>query len=195
MNKFDMSYGVPLTHQKIVPGNTVTAIATNVKAYILKALRYTSGGTYVMKAGDTIVGATSGATAVIVSRTIDAGTDAGGDAAGILILKCQVGTFQSENLNVEGNSNVATIAANSLAYKGGTEHEGRAARAMLITVESNDVQVTFDGTYPSQTATFYGHTLVEGDSLLLFGEDAVSGFRCVDRVSGSASVLKVTCLF
>lgn len=195
MNKFDMSYGIPLTHQKIVPGNTVTAIATNVKSYILRALRYTSGGTYVMKAGDTIVGATGGATGVIVSRTIDAGADATGDAAGILILKCQVGTFQSENLNVEGNSNVATIAANSVAYTGGTAHEGRAARAMLVTIESNDVQVTFDGTYPSQAATFYGHTLVEGDSLLLFGEDAVSGFRCVDRVSGSASTVKVTCLF
>jgi hypothetical protein len=195
MNKFDLSYGVPLTHQKIVPGNTVTAIGTNVKSYILKALRYTSGGTYVMKAGDTIVGATSGATGVIVSRTIDAGTDAGGDAAGILILKCQVGTFQSENLNVEGNSNVATIAANSVAYLGGTAHEGSAAKAMLVTVESNDVQVTFDGTYPSQTPGFYGHKLLAGDSLLVFGENAVSGFRCVDRVSGSASTVKVTCLF
>lgn len=195
MNKFDMSYGVPLTHQKIVPGDTVTSIGTNVKSYILKALRYTSGGTYVMKAGDTIVGATSGATAVIVSRTIDSGTDAGGDAAGFLIVKCQVGTFQSENLNVEGNSNVGTIAANSVAYKGGTAHEGAKAKAMLITVEGNDVQVTFDGTYPSQTSTFYGHTLHAEDSLLLFGEDAVSGFRCVDRVSGSASTVKVTCLF
>lgn len=195
MNKYDLSYGIPLTHQKIVPGDTVTGIGTNVKSYILKALRYTSGGTYVMKAGDTIVGATSGATAVIVSRTTDSGTDGGGDAAGILIVKCQVGTFQSENLNVEGNSNVATIAANSVAYKGGTAYEGRAAKAMLVTVESNDVQVTFDGTYPSQTATFFGHKLMAGDSILLFGENTVSGFRCIDRVSGSASTLKVTCLF
>jgi hypothetical protein len=76
---------------------------------------YTSGGTYVVIPGDTITGATSGATARVVKVTIATGAWATGDAAGTLTLDDQVGTFQSENLNIAGNLNVATIAGDSSA--------------------------------------------------------------------------------
>ncbi len=80
-----------------------------------RTVAYTSGGTYETMPGDYIVGATSAATARIVSITLTSGTFAGGDAAGVLTVDGQVGTFASENLNVLGNSNVATIASDTTA--------------------------------------------------------------------------------
>ena len=74
---------------------------------------FTSGGTYEIVAGDTITGATSGATATVFDVVLTSGSWAGGDAAGVLWLNGQSGTFSAENLNVGANSNVATIAANS----------------------------------------------------------------------------------
>lgn len=78
-------------------------------------LAFTSGGTYVMAEGDTITGATSGATAVLTRIELETGTFAAGTAAGHLIFSSQTGTFQAENLNVGLNLNVATIAGDSSA--------------------------------------------------------------------------------
>lgn len=78
-------------------------------------LSFTSGGTTAIAEGDTITGATSGATAVITRVILESGTWAGGDAAGRLIFASQTGTFQAENLNVGASTNLATIAADSSA--------------------------------------------------------------------------------
>lgn len=80
-----------------------------------RELAFTSGGTYEVKEGDTITGATSAATAVVTRVALETGTFAGGTAAGRLIFASQTGTFQAENLNVGANLNVATIAADSAA--------------------------------------------------------------------------------
>ena len=79
----------------------------------VRTLAFTSGGTYVTKVGDTITGATSGATATVAFVEVTSGSFAGGNAAGTLRLRYQTGTFQSETLNVGANLDVATIAANS----------------------------------------------------------------------------------
>jgi len=78
-------------------------------------LAFTSGGTYEVKVGDTITGATSTATAVVTRVTLKSGTFAAGDAAGMINFASQTGTFAAENLNVGANLNVATIAGNSTA--------------------------------------------------------------------------------
>ena len=80
-----------------------------------RTVSYTSGGTYEIMPGDTITGATSTNTARVVSLTLATGTWAGGDAAGVLTLDTRNGALQAENLNVGGNSNVATIGADSVA--------------------------------------------------------------------------------
>lgn len=80
-----------------------------------RTVSYTGGGTYEILPGDTITGATSASTARVVSLTLATGTWAGGDAAGVLTLDDRVGALQSENLDVGGNSNVATIGADSSA--------------------------------------------------------------------------------
>ena len=60
-------------------------------SYDLKpaTLAYTSGGTGEVSVGDTITGATSEATATIVSISLTSGTWAGGDAAGNFTIENQ----------------------------------------------------------------------------------------------------------
>ena len=76
-------------------------------------LAFTSGGTTEIAIGDTITGDTSGSTALVMHVELSSGTWAGGDAAGNFYLRNQSAAFQSENLN----SNLATIAADSLKYR------------------------------------------------------------------------------
>jgi hypothetical protein len=69
---------------------------------------FTSGGTYRVKAGDTIEGASSGATGYVESVSVSSGTWPGGTAAGNITIRRKSGTFEAENLDVGSNSNVAT---------------------------------------------------------------------------------------
>lgn len=80
-----------------------------------RELAFTSGGTYQPQDGDTITGATSGATAVVTRVVLSSGSWAAGTAAGRFVFASQTGTFQAENLNVGANLNVATIAGNASA--------------------------------------------------------------------------------
>lgn len=80
-----------------------------------REVAFTSGGTYEVLEGDIITGATSAATAIVRRVILTSGTWAGGDAAGRLIVNTQTGTFQSENLDVGANTNVATIAGDTAA--------------------------------------------------------------------------------
>jgi phage gp36-like protein len=77
-----------------------------------KKVAFTSGGVYQILVRDVIVGAVSGATALVDIVVLTSGTWAAGTAAGDLYLSNQDGVFQAENLNVGTNSNVATIAGN-----------------------------------------------------------------------------------
>lgn len=65
--------------------------------------------------GDTITGATSGATATVIGAVTTSGTWAGGTAAGFLFVELQTGTFQSENLN-----NTTTTTNTVMAIGGDT---------------------------------------------------------------------------
>ena len=72
-----------------------------------------TAGTSEISVGDTITGATSGATAVVTSIAVTSGTW-GGTAAGVIVFASQTGTFQAENITVGGTPS-ATIAGNSSA--------------------------------------------------------------------------------
>jgi hypothetical protein len=120
-----------------------------------RTIDFTSGGTYEIAEGDTITGATSGATATVRRVIITSGTFAGGDAAGRLILASQTGTLQAENLNVGANTNVATIAGDSSAITlpaGGTyrfeNHNfyGASDRFRMYGVNGVGTAFEFDGT-------------------------------------------------
>lgn len=80
-----------------------------------RTMAYTSGGPNEIKAGHTLVGATSGATATVLSVLKTSGTWAGGDAVGTFIIDAKSinGTFGSESVYYDGSSstNDATGAA------------------------------------------------------------------------------------
>ena len=73
-------------------------------------LAFTSGGNYPTARGDTITGATSGATGLVGGVEVSSGSFAAETAAGYIYLESTTGVFVSENLNVGVNLNVATIA-------------------------------------------------------------------------------------
>jgi hypothetical protein len=73
---------------------------------------FSSGGTTEIEVGDKITGATSGATAWVREVLEYSGTWAGGDAAGFFVVEMISGTFQSENVDVGSDGNLATVTAN-----------------------------------------------------------------------------------
>lgn len=80
---------------------------------------FSSGGTYVLTSGDTVVGATSGATAVVDTVTVTSGSFAAGTAAGSFTITSQSGAFAlNEDLNVGANLNVASLSSSG-GYKEG----------------------------------------------------------------------------
>ena len=80
----------------------------------LESLAYTSGSTE-FTAGETITGATSSKTAVVVSWTLTSG-NWGGTAAGVVWIDSVSGAFQAENINGSlGGNNMVTVAGPSVA--------------------------------------------------------------------------------
>lgn len=186
--------GEPKTHQKIAPGNTITAIGTEFITYTERTLVFTSGGATEVVVGDWIVGATSSAKAEVITVVLTSGTWAGTDAAGTFTIRSQHGTFQSENLNVGASGNVATIAANSKVSESDYPNKGQQAKSALISVITNTALVLYTGGKPDQTA-LVGHSLPANSSLTLTDTNQIKNFKCVDRVAGSASELNVTLYF
>lgn len=81
-----------------------------------REVAFTSGGTNEITEGETLTGATSGATAVVRRIQLTSGSWAAGTAAGWFTLSGQVGNFVAENLNAStAGLNQATIAGNSAA--------------------------------------------------------------------------------
>jgi len=79
----------------------------------MESISYTSGSA-VFTAGETLTGASSGATADVITSTITSGSVVGGDAAGKVYITGRSGTFESENLNgSDGGNNMATASGAS----------------------------------------------------------------------------------
>lgn len=79
----------------------------------LHSKAYTSGGGggKTIAVGDTLTGATSTKTGIVVKYTTTSGTWAAGDAAGTLWITSKSGTFVAENLDKGATADVMTIAA------------------------------------------------------------------------------------
>ena len=72
----------------------------------------------------------------------------------------------------------------------------QSAVAAFVTVEDNTVNYTIHGTAPTAAAgTNVGHAAPDGSVILLKGIDELTDFSCIDRVSGSAGVVKVTIFY
>jgi phage gp36-like protein len=106
-----VAYGTLAGIKKQIPEKKIIELTNDAGAGPPKKIAYTSGGTYEIVAGDTIV---QGSTHALVDEVVlSTGTWAGGDAAGDLYLSDQVGDFAAGNLDVGSHSNAATVAGNS----------------------------------------------------------------------------------
>jgi hypothetical protein len=84
-------------------------------------LAFTNGGTTAINSGDTVVGASSGATGVVQGTPVlTSGTWAGGDAAGIIIFSSVTGTFSAGEWLRVGGVNRAKVGTLLLFTNGGT---------------------------------------------------------------------------
>lgn len=86
----------------------------NVSGKATHALPFTSGGsggTKEISVDDTITGESGGATANVVSITIDSGAWGTNDAAGTLYVDTIVGVFESETLKVGSDLDLANISS------------------------------------------------------------------------------------
>jgi hypothetical protein len=118
-------------------------------AFLQWVIPFSSGGTNQISPGDKIVGATSGASAIVEEVLLASGSWAGGDAAGFFTVLegSLVGTFQSENVydattqasagtddatvtvNVVHNMAITTAAASATGTSAISRLEGTAGSA------------------------------------------------------------------
>jgi hypothetical protein len=188
----ETTFGRPETFQKITPGNTVTAAGANVLTYWQHVVNYTSGGTTVVKVGDMIVGATTAsASAIVIGRTITSGTDAGGTAAGVLTLKCYVGTFTSgENFKVEGGTDEGTFTLVPTLNPDNYTTKGQLASHLLVQVITGNALINAGNILPAQT-TLTGIYLAAGTSYVTHDPVDIKNFACVDAASGQNAVIRI----
>jgi len=169
------------------------------QASTVYGLTFDSGGTHEVLVGDTLTGATGGATAVVLSITLSSGTWAGGDAAGLFVLTGKSGTFQAENLNEGANANVATIAGTASSVVQTVTNVNKEVACMTFTwtgeggageVAPMDSDIEIDGwilyavTNPGSTAPTddYDITLVDADGI------DVAGGQLIDRDTANSEV-------
>lgn len=87
----------------------------------------------------------------------------------------------------------ATGISSSLLNPNTSPQVDNPAVAALVTVESNAINFTLDGTTPTNTSGgSVGHKLDADQSFMIRGKEAVQNFECIDRVSGSNAAVKVT---
>jgi len=132
-------------------------------------------GTSALAPGDTILGVSSGATAVIDQMVLTGGSWGGGTATGDLLLKNVVGEFTSGELLSVGGSNKASAAANSILGLRGKQAQSWSATDDVepmadidIAVEAPSGSSTF--TSPSSINTAPDLTFADAGSL----DDAIS---------------------
>lgn len=187
--------GQPWTHQKVVPGDTITSLSSNCYYYQRWKLNF-DAGTDEIVANDWIVGATSGAVAKVISTTLSSGSWAGDNAAGYLIIDSMVGTWtDDEKLKVAADATMADVNGAAIPITDGYDGQrGKIAQCALICVYANTALVGLDGGKPDQTALI-GIPMVANSSILLKDVNEIKQFKVIDYTSLSASILQVTYFF
>lgn len=187
--------GVPLTEQKIVPGNTITSIAQDVWLYRRWKLNLTDVDAQIY-VGDWFVGNGGG-----VGKVVEVSIDAWTNGVGYVILDSWNGTayVASENAGVaaavatQSNVNGVLVQLNeSYPFKKAL------ARAALVTVydatSTHGCLVSISGGKPDQTQ-LNGIPMLAGTSIVLRNIEAIKNFKCVDYTANDASTLRLTCFF
>lgn len=187
-------YGEPLTSQKIVPGNTRTAVSSGGYQYTERTLAFTSGGTTEIVVGDVICQSAGAIQAVVTAISAITGTWAGGNAAGTLTVKNQIGTFAAGAIYVGAGTDEATIAANSTAVSTTYPFKNKLAKVAVLQAIAQSALVCIDGSKPDQTL-IKGITVAANGTLVIVGSKAIQQIIVVDRVASSASTVFIQYYF
>lgn len=150
-------------------GQLAWVIGTQSSIY--SQIAFTSGGIREIVAGDTLTGATSSETAIVVSiSALTGGSWAGGDAAGTFTVRTQSGTFQSENLN-------ATPAGSTTAFLNNVTIGADMTRfevADAVTVTSSDWVKSWGSATPGDNRSAQAEVDVEGADVMIIISTAAS---------------------
>lgn len=188
--------GVPLQSQKIVPGDVATAIAASIYRYIEYTL-HIDAGTDEIKAGDVIVGASSGAVAIVKGFTLESGAWGDDDVVGTIRLKSWNGTAftNNEKLKVGSDATCADVDGTTpVECQDNYQFKRFTARHLLVSVISQTVLMAVDGSTPDQTYDM-GHSLAAGMSYVIHDAQEMAQARFIDAASGSAGTVIVTAYF
>lgn len=149
--------------------------------WLAKVIAFTSGGTTVIKAGDTITGLTNtGVTGKIRQVILDSGSWAGGDAAGWFIFDIfgLVGDFGSENAEVnDSGTNDVTVAVQ--------DSDGIDIDTEVAGTTSDDTTITaYAGSTTAGAGFKIGATVSENGKLL--------GFVAIRNSTGEGDIDQTT---
>jgi hypothetical protein len=188
--------GVPLTHLKVSPGDTITELSSadfaDFLSYTERTFAYTSGGTVVVVAGDVLEGQTGGDECTVISRTITSGTDAGGDAAGVMRVKSCYGLFAAgEKYAVAAGTDDGTVTAPPIPATNDYLFKGANPISALVSCYAQTCLVNITGAKPDQSQ-LNGQPMAAGSSWVLRGYEDIKNLKFVDYTSGSASTLQIT---
>jgi hypothetical protein len=191
--------GMALTHQKIVPGNTVTSLAKSCIEYLefILLCNGVDADSVEPASGRWIVGQTSGARAVIVSATLTAGAYGNANARVTLRLKSVSGIFAStENIGYGANLDHFTVrtGATQVPVTDDYLYKGMMAKAILVSVYGNTALCEWGDAIPDQTSLI-GEPMVVNSSVVIQDTNSIRNFKCIDYVSGSASTIQVKFYF
>jgi len=142
---------------------------------------FTSGGTTEIKKGQTITGLTNTSTTGVLREVIlDSGTWAGGDAAGWFIMGAddENGAFGSENVEVAGSGNLATVA---LQNEDGIDIDTEVA---ATTTDATGIQ-----SYSGDAANNYAKGFTVGSTVSENGK--LFGFLAVRNGPGESQPVRV----
>lgn len=196
MSLVESYLGIPLQSQKITPGNTATAIAASIYRYTEYTL-HIDAGTDAIAAGDVIVGASSGATAIVKTVTIESGAWASDDVVATLRIKSWNGTAFTDNekLKVGADATCADVDGSTpVACNDNYTFKGMVAKHLLVTTRANTVLMTVDGSTPDQTYVMGIHIAANGSYVMHDGQEMAQA-KFIDAVASSASVDVVVAYF
>lgn len=132
-----------------------------------KIMPFSGGGTSEIEVGDTITGATSGATAKVVEILLYSGSWSGGDAAGFFVVRDLDGTFGSENVKLPGGTDDATVTA-AVNHSFSIIDSGSGATDIAATT-GNGAIAAYEGTSAGYKQGFtIGSTIAEEAKLLYY---------------------------
>jgi hypothetical protein len=197
--------GVALTHQKVVPGNTITSLSAYCYKYRLYVLNYDAGTDEIVD-GDWVIGASSGAVGKVVDVILSGGDWVdGNNAAGYLLIDSWNGTAWTNNEKIKVAADAtcgdvdqaaAIVEASDTQYDSvyRLKYKDHLAQSALVVVYANTALIGIDGGKPDQTALI-GIPMVANSSFELEDHNDIVNFKCVDYTASSASILQVQYFF